>query len=282
MFSRKARLGAAALCAVVVCSLLAGPVAAKSPRARAGVIGGTAASLQDWGFAASILGQTTLCTGSVLSPTKVLTTAHCVTNLPTMIVRTNSTSAFTGGEVSGVASAAIDPGWVHTFSNDVAVLTLKTPTTAPPIQLASADEDAAYDRPGGVLSVAGFGERNPLIVGRSQIGVLSSADVLVRRCGAPAWAICDAGGRAGTALRRFRGHKLHRKVWKTICQGDSGGPLVARTPNGPRLVGIAEASSAPPKRNPFFFVRCGLKGFPSIHTRTLSYAGFIQANATSP
>ncbi len=277
MPTRTARLGAVALCAVCLLLPFAGSAAAK-PRAHANVIGGTPATLQDWGFTAAVIGPSTLCTGSVLSPTKVLTAAHCVGNLSTMLVRTNSTSAYAGGEVSTVASAALDPAWMHGFQNDVAVLTLSTPTSAPTIQLASPQEDSAYTRAGSPLGVAGFGDRNPLIVGKPQVGLLTSADVLSHNCIAPTWVICDSGGRAGVAIRRFRGHKRRHKVQKAICQGDSGGPLVARTPNGARLVGIAEASSSPTKRNPFFFVHCGLKGFPSIHSRVASYLGFIQGN----
>jgi secreted trypsin-like serine protease len=100
----------------------------------------------------------------------------------------------------------------------------------------------------------------------------------VKPCPLPSWAICDSGGRAGAVLRRFRGHTIKRKVKKAVCSGDSGGPLVARTPNGARLIGIAEASSGPRKPNPFFFVICGLKGFPSLHSRAASYLSFIQGS----
>jgi len=257
--------------------VVAGPASAKAPRAHASVIGGNVANLQDWGFTAAVLTPNSLCTGVVLSPTKVLTTAHCLGGLSTMIIRTNSTSAFAGGQTSGVASAAIAPGYAHTFHNDLAVLTLTAATTAPPIQLADAAEDAAYTRIGAPLQVAGFGNRNP-ILGRQRIGLLTAADVQVRFCPLPSWAICDSGGRAGAVLRRFRGHTIRRKVKRAVCQGDSGGPLVARTPNGPKLIGVAEASSGPRKPNPFFFVICGLKGFPSLHSRAESYLSFIQGN----
>jgi secreted trypsin-like serine protease len=83
-------------------------------------------------------------------------------------------------------------------------------------------------------------------------------------------------------VRILHGRHLRRKIVKTICEGDSGGPLIARTPEGPRLIGITEASSSPTKRNPFSFVACGLKGFPSLHTRVFNFTGFIQANLTSP
>jgi secreted trypsin-like serine protease len=274
---RAARLGAVALGVTAMLGIAAGPANAKAPRARASVIGGRVANLQDWGFTAAVLTPDTLCTGVVLSPTKVLTTAHCLGGLSTMIVRTNSTSAFAGGQSSGVASAAIAPGYAHSFQNDLAVLTLTAPTTAPPIQLADAAEDATYTQPGAPLQIAGFGNRNP-ILGRQKIGLLTATDVRVHRCPLPSWAICDSGGRAGAVLRRLRGHIIKRKVKKTVCSGDSGGPLVARTPNGAKLIGIAEASSGPRKPNPFFFVICGLKGFPSLHSRVESYLSFIQGN----
>lgn len=277
MLSRLAGVGAALLCATGLIGLLAvAPAAAKGPRARSSVIGGTAADLQEWGFTAAVVSPTTLCTGTVISPTKVLTTAHCVGNPVTMVVRTNSTSAFSGGEAHSVASVAIAPGWTHGFESDLGVLTLSSPTSAPPIQLADAATDVSYTQSGAPLAVAGFGNRNPLLVGKQQIGLLTATDVSARTCPLPPWAICDAGGRAGRAFRRLKRHVLRRPVQRVICSGDSGGPLIARTPQGPRLVGIAEASSSPPKRNPFFFVLCGLKGYPSLHTRAASYLGFIQ------
>jgi trypsin len=277
MFARLTRVGVALLCASALLAVAAGAASAKEPRARSSVIGGSPANLQEWGFTAAILTPNNLCTGSVLSPTKVLTAAHCVGNPSSVIVRTNSTSAFAGGEVSSVASAAIAPGFANSFQNDLAMLTLRTPTSASAIPLASAAEDASFTQLGAPLQVAGFGNRNPLL-GRERIGLLTAASVAVRRCPLPSWAICDSGGRAGAAVRRFRGRLIRRKVKKSICSGDSGGPLVARTPSGPRLIGVAEASSGPRKPNPFFFVICGLKGFPSLHSRVASYLGFIQAN----
>ena len=147
------------------------------------------------------------------------------------------------------------------------------------------DADPARERrrgrglraPGARLSEAGFGNRNPLIVGKPRIGLLTATNVSSKFCPLPAWAICDSGRRVGTAFRRLRRKVKKRKVKASVCSGDSGGPLVAYTPAGPRLIGIAEASTAPPsKRNPFFFVICGLKGYPSIHTRTSLYGDFIQ------
>jgi secreted trypsin-like serine protease len=279
MLSRIARVGGVALCVSALIAAFAAGAADASPRAGKSVIGGAAATIEQWPFAAAVLTPTTLCTGTVISPTRVLTAGHCVGNPLTMTVRTGSTSAFSGGEALAVSSVVFAPGFAHGFQNDLAILTLKTPTSATPIQLADAAEDAAYTQPGAPLSVAGFGNRNPLIVGKQQIGVLTATNVAARFCPLPQWAICDSGGKIGFAVRRLRRKVKRRKVKATICSGDSGGPLVANTPAGPRLIGTAEASTAPPsKRNPFFFVICGLKGYPSVHTRSYLYHDFIESN----
>jgi secreted trypsin-like serine protease len=258
--------------------LAAGSVGAR-PRAQSSVIGGSLANLQQWGFAVAVLTPTTLCTGTVISPTRVLTAGHCVGNPLTMTVRANSTSAFTGGEALAVSSVAFAPDFGHGFDSDLAILTLKAPTSAPAVKPASAAEDAIYTQPGAPLSLAGFGNRNPLIFGKEKVGLLTAVDVTVRSCPLPPWAICDAGRRMGVALRKIKRKIRRRPVARSICSGDSGGPLVANTPEGPRLVGTAEASTAPPsKRNPFSFVLCGLKGYPSVHTRTYLYKDFIEAN----
>jgi trypsin len=279
MLSRMARVGGMALCVSALIAVVAAGIADASPRAGKSVIGGTPATIDQWPFVAAVLTPSTLCTGTVIAPTKVLTAGHCVGNPLTMTVRTNSTSAFSGGEALSVSSIAFAPGFNHTFESDLAVLTLKTPTTATPIQLANGTEDAAYTATGATLSEAGFGNRNPLLIGKPRIGLLTATNVSTRFCPLPVWAICDAGPRIGTAFRRVRRKVKKRTVKASVCSGDSGGPLVANTPSGPRLVGTAEASTAPPsKRNPFFFVICGLKGYPSVHTRTSVYNDFIQAN----
>lgn len=278
---RLARLGVLAVMAAGLIALAcAGSAAGKRPRAKESVVGGTPASLTEWGFTASVLTPHTLCTGSVISPTKVLTASHCVASPSTMTVRTNSTSAFAGGDVHFVNAATTNPQWNHGFIGDVAVLTLRTPTSAPPIQLASATEDASLTGPGAALSVAGFGARNPAPQRKPKIGLLTAARVSVHGfCPLPTSLICDAGGKSGLIAVRKIKHKVRKRpIQRTVCSGDSGGPMVAATPLGLRQVGIAEATAAPPKRSAFGFVWCGLKGYPAIHTRVASWLSFIQGS----
>ncbi len=281
MFSRIGRVGTLALCAAALTGALSAGIADASPRAGKSVIGGTVANVDQWSFAAAVLTPRTLCTGTVLSPTKILTAGHCVGNPLTMTVRTKSDYAYSGGEALPVKSAVFAPGFNHTFENDLAILTLAVPTTATPIQLATAAEDATYTQPGAPLSIAGFGNRNPILVGKPKIGLLTTASVSAKFCNAPTWVICDSGHRVGVAFRRLGRKVKRRPVNRSVCSGDSGGPLVADTPQGPRLIGTAELSLGPAsKRNPFFYVICGLKGYPSVHTRSLLFNDFIQANLT--
>jgi secreted trypsin-like serine protease len=277
--SRAARLAVALICAVGLLAFTAAVSSAKAPRAKASVVGGTPASLSQWGFTAAVLTPHTLCTGSVISPTKVLTASHCVASPSTMTVRTNSSLAFAGGDVHAVTAATTNPQWNHGFIGDVAVLTLQTPTTAPAVQLATPSEDSVLTKAGTPLFVAGFGARNPAPRRKPKIGLLTSAEVFVHGfCPLPTSLICDAGGKSGlVAIRKFKGKKRKRTIQRTVCAGDSGGPMVAATPFGVRQVGIAEATASPPKHSAFGFVWCGLKGFPAIHTRVASWLGFIQS-----
>jgi secreted trypsin-like serine protease len=279
-------MGVAALCLTGLVGLLVAATTSAEPLARKSVIGGSPATLQQWGFTAAVTTPTTLCTGVVISSTHVLTAAHCVGNPLTMQVRTNSTLAFSGGQASSVTAATFAPGYAHGIENDLAILTLKTPTSAPAIPAATAAEDAVYGAPGAGLAVAGFGNRDPIAGRKQQIGLLTEADVSAKLCAIPQFLVCDSGTRAGTAFVKLKtkGKKRlkRRRVLKTVCAGDSGGPMVAFTPAGPRLIGIAEASTAPvSKRNPFFFVFCGLKGFPSLHTRAYAFRDFIENNLGS-
>jgi secreted trypsin-like serine protease len=98
-------------------------------------------------------------------------------------------------------------------------------------------------------------------------------------CPLPSSVLCDAGGRSGLiAIRKIKRRKLRRPIQRTVCSGDSGGPMVTASPAGLRLVAVAEATAAPPKRTAFGFVYCGLKGYPAIHTRVASWPSFIQGS----
>ncbi len=124
-------------CAAALSAGLASSSATAAPRARPSIIGGAAANPAQWTFAAAIFRKGHLhCGGSVISPTRVLTAAHCVLgfDLASFAVIANRPDLRSGasGEVLGVASARIHPDYESTGLHDVAVLNLSRPTTAAP------------------------------------------------------------------------------------------------------------------------------------------------------
>src|ERR1044071_3924619 len=156
--------------------LLAAPATGFSG-AHASIVGGTTASGEEWPWAAFILaadrkGEGFSCTGTVIAPTLVLTAGHCVediltgrkTPLPQYAVVTGSSDVRDAAvrQVSKVRRAIVFPHFnrfkVH---GDAAVLELKTPTTAPPLALAT-PEDAALLAANTPTWIAGWGLSGPL------------------------------------------------------------------------------------------------------------------------
>ena len=271
-------------CAVLVACLALSVAAAgvqAAPAAHKSIVGGTPADPSQFPYVAAVETRHSLCTGSVISPTHVLTAAHCIeADASGLTVRIGSATAFSGGEPHAVSAVAIHPGWAHSLQSDLAVLALSQPTSAPPIPLATRDQDAMLTRPGAPLTAAGYGRRSPWAKGKPKVGLLTSTQVAAHGfCPLPHWIMCDAGGRSGLiAHAKIKGRLRKRPVMKTVCSGDSGGPLIATTPTGPVLVGVAEASLSTSRRSPWGYVYCGLKGAPSLHTRVSEYLDFLSSN----
>jgi secreted trypsin-like serine protease len=260
-------------CAVALGALLASPSASAAPKARASIIGGGAANPAQWTFATAIFRKGRLhCGGSVISPTRVLTAAHCVLGFDlasfAVIVSRPDLRSPIGGEVLGVASARIHPDYEATGLHDVAVLNLSRPTSAAPVTLTSPADDLASTQVGGLLRVAGWGARNPLGLRLSSILRKTTERVRNgRRCLKaytgdifdPALMICALGKR----IKRLRRPAIHRSA----CIGDSGGALIADTPAGPRQVGIVSYGGP----------LCGLAAAPTVYARVAASLDFINS-----
>jgi secreted trypsin-like serine protease len=248
-------------------SLFGASAQAGGPKAGTSIIGGAPAG-PDFAFTVAIYEDNQFeCSGSVVSPTTVVTAAHCVLGRPLSIAANRFKLGSPGAERIPVSVAIRHPAYVpKTGQNDVAVLLLGSPTTAPPIPLASAADDAAYVYPGAAFSAAGFGSRNPFNFGKEKIGTLMAADTRVAKgCGPGlfrAVMICTRGGRIGRYLRRG------------TCSGDSGGPLAAEIPEGPRLFGVTSFGLTP---NDWVGkqVVCGHYKGREIFTRIAGVSAFI-------
>jgi secreted trypsin-like serine protease len=260
--------GACALTAVAVPS-----GAAAAPQARASIVGGEAANPSDWPYAVAIFRKGHMhCGGSVIGPTKVLTAGHCVAgfnlaNFQVITGRPNLRSQ-SSGQVIGVSSGRVHPDFEQTGLHDVAVLNLAQPTSAPPIALATPEQNAADTLTGARLRVAGYGATNPFGIHLSPF--LKQTFEIVRtdrRCLRVYTRDLYASESMICALGAKRKKPGRFKIHTSACSGDSGGPLVADTPTGPVEVGTVSYGGA----------LCGLPAAPTVYSRVAASLDFINA-----
>jgi secreted trypsin-like serine protease len=269
---------------VIVASLLlvGGDAAAlaKAPAAGKSVIGGSRMNVAQLPFIASVTTRRSLCTGSVISPVRVLTAAHCVDVAPNMKVRTGSSSSFFGGQEVGVAEVRVHPGFRinrnGSATNDVAVLLLSQPVGAPPAELADPSSDFGMTVAGAPSLAAGFGQSQLDLRKRAKVGTLRAALQFSRpkRCRRYKLSLdttlCTIGERFGSVKTGSK----RRTTRRTACSGDSGGPLIGYSPSGPRLVGVASAVGGKSPRG-FSWVNCGLESHATAYMRVSAYLSFI-------
>ncbi|MFE5241818.1 MULTISPECIES: S1 family peptidase [unclassified Streptomyces] len=229
------------------------------------IVGGKPASVADspWAVALSSrdrfggirAGQ--FCGGVAITPTKVLTAAHCLREdvlgsgvsevRDLRIIAGRDELSGPGGQEIAVRSAWVNPGYdPHTNAADLAVLTLAGPLPAgSTIPMAGAGS-AAYE-PGTAAKVYGWGDTTGY--GAYASG-LRAADVRVLPDSDCARAY--PGGSQGAYEASSMLCAGDTAGGRDACQGDSGGPLVARG----RLVGLVSWGSG-----------CGSPGSPGVYTR---------------
>jgi hypothetical protein len=118
---------------------------------------------------------------------------------------------------------------------DAALLVLATPTTAPPIALATG-ADAALEQPGGAAQVAGWGLTNPLDQ-TSLPDVLQAAPTVVQNS-----TYCRVNNVSFDAQAQLCAVDTPTRT-TSICDGDSGGPLVAQASASTWIqIGISSAA----------------------------------------
>lgn len=249
---------------------------AQRPRAHAAIIGGSSAAPGTFPSLAWIfdvrgeaIGQ---CTGTVVAPNLVLTAAHCAEDVESGVVNEpGGYSVVTGNvdvaapsseqQVSGVSNVLVYPlykraglieGW-----GDAALLELSTPTTAPPIALATR-ADAQLWEPGAPAVMAGWGQTYPEEAAWTE--QLQWAPTVVQ---GTEWCRSNAGG----YLPLGQLCTIKPPEYATgACEGDSGGPLLAQPPGRPEPIEIGIAQSV--------YNHCSTTK-PSVFTRAELVSGWV-------
>jgi secreted trypsin-like serine protease len=263
-------------CALICVAVAVAPAQARKPggaTAHSSIIAGGNADITGFPYAVAIFRKGRMhCGGSVISPTKILTAAHCVEGFDpvklTVIAGRTRLNDQTTGVVIPVAAAIAHPDYKETQVHDVGVITLASPTTQAPVVLATAAETASLTLPGLPLHVAGWGATNPfgfrLARQLKQTTETVRTDARCRKAYRKLFLSTAMICALGEKLRKFGRPFIHT----TACSGDSGGPLVADTPDGVRLVGTVSYGGA----------FCGLGAAPTVYSRVSDSLAFIQGS----
>ena len=222
--------------------------ASKEPQKR--IVGGQPAAIADWPWQVALVARgggnaydRQFCGGSLLTPTIVLTAAHCVydsgsftpaNQLSVVTGRTSLSASGTGQEIDVAAVHVLRGGGGQVLYNpntnayDVELLELAQPSTAGTIKLAGADETGLWAG-GQTAYVTGWGSTTPS--GGGYPDGLRVAQVRM-------FSDSECANHLGNLFIASSMVCAGAPPTRDTCDGDSGGPLVVpMAAGGYRLVG---------------------------------------------
>jgi secreted trypsin-like serine protease len=178
------------------------------------------------------------CAGSYLSPTKIITAAHCVAGRQRTSIEILASTARLdfGGLTSPVDDIAIHPQYnPQNLDNDVAIISVKVNQYAKPIAIASSADEINAVTSRENIDIAGWG--NIYNFTSKSVDLMKTSVPLV-----PA-SICtqdDSNGKTVTVNMLCAGSD---NGTYDACSGDSGGPAVIHINNKPFLIGVISAGT---------------------------------------
>ncbi|MFG3154838.1 S1 family peptidase [Streptomyces sp. NPDC048219] len=257
----RARSTAAALVttAAAATALLAAPAADAAPQP---IVGGTTTTTSAYPFVMQITdaSQNQFCGGTLVSPTKVVTAAHCMAGETTRSVRVVGGRTYlngTNGTVGRVSRIWVHPGYSDAADgDDVAVLTLSAPMPYTAAKYVSSSDASVYAA-GTTARVLGWGTTRE---NGSSSNQLRTATVPV---------VSDSSCRTSYGSDFVASDMVcagYTSGGVDTCQGDSGGPLLI----GGVLAGITSWGEG-----------CARAGYPGVYSRLTTFSDLVTAQVTS-
>ncbi|MDH6624767.1 secreted trypsin-like serine protease [Streptomyces sp. LBL] len=257
--AKKTAAVVAATAAAAATALIGAPAAVAAPQP---IVGGTTTTTTAYPFMMQITdaSQNQFCGGTLVSPTKVVTAAHCMVDESTSSVRVVGGRTYlngTNGTVGRVSRIWINPGYTDaTNGDDVAVLTLSTSMPYTTASYVSSSQTGVYAA-GATARIIGWGTTSSNGSSSNQLRTATVPTVSDSSC---------TSSYGSDYVKSDMVCAGYTSGGVDTCQGDSGGPLLI----GGVLAGITSWGEG-----------CAQAGYPGVYTRLTTFSSLVTAQVNS-